>query len=74
MIVALIFTVVIILLGIWLKMSIKPSENKLNEDLMKELNEKRDVAAQVPLLNQAIESLKDEKIQLLQVHETQQRV
>ena len=72
-IVALIFTVVIILLGIWLKMSIKPSDNKLNEDLMKELNEKRDIAAQVPLLNEAIESFKDEKVQLIQVNEVQQK-
>lgn len=65
-IVALVFTVVIILLGIWLKMSIKPSETQLSEGSLEELNEKRDMAAQVPLLNKTIEGYQNEKRDLIQ--------
>jgi len=63
-IVALVFSVVIILLGIWLKMSIKPTQDQLSEGSIQELKEKRDIAAQVPLFrwrddvnNQYLQSL-----------------
>jgi DNA recombination protein RmuC len=50
----------IIVIGaiIWMKHNLAKA---VNEELLSELNEKRDLAAQVPLLNSSIEALREEK-------------
>ena len=67
--VALVLSIVIILLGIWLKMSIKPNSEQLSEGSIQELNEKRDIAAQVPLLNKTIQDLESDKRKSAEIHE-----
>lgn len=71
--VVLILSIVIILLGIWLKMSIKPNSEHLNVGSIQELNEKRDIAAQVPLLNQTISELQNDKVRHIQDNDNLQK-
>ncbi len=56
-IVAVILSSIVVGSIIWLKKSIQDSRNTEMEELQTELNEKRDIAAQVPLLNKAIEDM-----------------
>ncbi len=65
--VALILSVVIIGLGIWLKMSMKSNTEHLSEGNIQELNEKRDIAAQVPLLNKTIDDLQSDKVDSVRI-------
>lgn len=60
-IVGIIVSIVFIVLFIWLKSNIQPGDAKLVNELRKELDEKRETAAQVPLLEKNIENLAEEK-------------
>jgi DNA recombination protein RmuC len=60
-IVGVIISIVLIVLAMWLKNNIQPGDAKLVNELRKELDEKRDIAAQVPLLEKNIENLTAEK-------------
>jgi len=60
-IVGIIMSIVLIGLAIWLKKNIQPSEVKISEEMTKELKEKSDIAAQVPLLQLTIDELIIEK-------------
>jgi len=57
----IVVAILLIAMGImafWLKNTLKGTESKVDDSLIQELQEKRDIAAQVPLLKETVESLK----------------